>query len=535
MKNFPPSSRNNMCFSMVNSKSLAPSCKAGDVWLHSPYDPEREARRFVASSIGSSRPSHVLLLGPCLDYLTPAVRSILPGSRIVSIQYASFFAARARSVPDACWHPGITDSLGSFLDANIDENAISGVAVLEWEPASRAFPEESLFARKAVSASLDRLNSSAATVKAFGKRWLSNACLSFLLVDRAVSPRPRRIPILLAAAGPSLNSALASVSRFKGRFMTIAVSSALSACRHSGIEPDLVVSTDGGFWSRHHLYPLAGKSAVLASPITALPSASLYGGISLMLIDQGSFVESELLPRLGPGLALPSHGTVSGTALYLASRISDGPIIAAGLDLASFGDLAHARPHGFDAVLEARTGRLSPLEGVLSSRGDESSSEPLSIPPWLSSRAMNAYASALSLDSRFLSGRLFRLFPSPQTLSGFEPISEESLEDLLPFASPSDEDPFIELELAPIPERPAILSDRISAWRDAARGAARDMGDGRMPESELVAELLRSIDIVDYAAARRAALARENPAPAAADLASRCDSFLAKLERRFSA
>jgi hypothetical protein len=527
-----------MKLSLQASRSGAPTCSADGTWLHSPYDPAREALRFAETEIGSSRPSHLLVLGPCLDYLSDALRSILPGARVIAVQYSPFFEGRTVAASDASWNPSSGMGLGAFLDAVLDEDAISGVSVLEWEPAARAFPEEALFARQAVRSSLDRLTSSAATVKASGKRWIANACASFLLVEGIEEAHRSSLPILIAAAGPSLNGSLATLSRIQGRFVTIAVSSALVACRCAGIEPDLVVSTDGGYWSRLHLYPLAGGGMPFAAPLTALPSASLYRRRKILLLDQGSFVESELLPPLGPSLRVPPHGTVSGTALMLAARLTEGPIVVAGLDLASYGDADHARPHGFDAFIAQAVSRIAPLEGNLWSRSSEAAPQSLPERPWRTSRALMAYASALAIDASSLSGRLFRMGPAPFSLPGFAEIDGRGLEALasassIASAEPAKGVPLSEAIPPPLPLREAMLAARLSSWRALAAEASAAMGQGALPGSSLVAELLRSIDIVDYAAARRAILAPGDPRPAAIELSRRCDLFLSALERRF--
>ena len=428
--------------------------------MHSRYEPEREAFRFAASEIASAKPSHVVLLGPCLDYLSVAVRVLLPGARIIAVQYSDFFASRSVGHADAVWYPGSKPPLDSFLDSALDEDAISGVSVLEWEPASRAFPAEALAARTAVKGSLDRLVSSTATVKSSGRRWIANACTAFLLVERAWVPVCSSIPILVAAAGPSLGRSLLELSNIKGRFATIAVSSALAACRCAGIEPDIVVATDGGFWSRLHLYPLAAKPIPVASPLTALPSSAIYRGLGMILLDQGSFAESELLPFLCPSMAIPPHGTVSGTAIQLAARLTDGPIIVAGLDLASFGELDHARPHGFDAVLEAVVSRISPLESLTWSRSIETAPLPLLEPPWRSSRSLLSYASALAMDLKPLAKRIFRMGPSPIPLPGFAVIE---LSDLGSLANVSETDSLYSLVFAKYPFLRAAIEKPISA------------------------------------------------------------------------
>ncbi len=523
-----------MRLSLSASRNGPPTCAVDGIWLHSPYEPEREARRFAESAIGSSRPTHVLLLGPCLDYLTPALRGILPSAAVIVLQYSPDFDGLGQGRPDASWNPLSPTSLDAFLDAAIDEDAVSGVSVIEWEPASRAFPAEALRVKQAVKLVLDRLTSSTATVKASGRRWISNACLSFLLAERVLEPRRGSFPILIAAAGPSLVESLSSLSGLKGRFATIAVSSALAACRHAGIEPDLVVSTDGGYWSRLHLYPFASGSFPLAAPITALPSASLYGKARLLLIDQGSFVESELLPALGPSLRVPPHVTVSGTALRLAARLTEGPIVAAGLDLASYGELDHARPHGFDQALSLGSSRTFPIEGTLWSRSLEGAPEALPEKPWRRSRAMGSYAAALAIDAASLPGRVFRLGPSPTSIPGMEAIDAAGLANLVPSRNFCVEEWLRESPAAPLPRREAALRERIAAWRDLAAEASASLARAILPEDAVVAELFRSIDIVDYAAARRAVLANGDPRPAARDLARRCELFLSSLARRFA-
>jgi hypothetical protein len=331
----------------------------------------------------------------------------------------------------------------------------------------------------------------------------------------------------------------------KGRFTTIAVSSALMACLDAGIEPDIVVSTDGGYWSRLHLYPIVAAGSAravfhgaLAAPLTAQPSVSVYGRCSLLLLDQGSFVESELLPMLGPSLRLPPHGTVSGTALQLATRLGSGAIVAVGLDLASFGDILHARPHGFDRENSAGTKRVSPQEGKTWKRTLESAFIELAEKPWRSSRSLAAYASALSLDAKPLAGRLFRFGPGQVPLDGFARIDLRGIAEISGTAAAgvgTPKEAFCAAGAAPpLAARERALRDIIHGWRAAAAKASEALAAGIFPERPELAEFLRSIDIVDYAAARRAAVSGGDPSSAASELGRRCELFLEALQRRFA-
>jgi hypothetical protein len=286
---------------------------------------------------------------------------------------------------------------------------------------------------------------------------------------------------------------------------------------------------------------------VLAAPLTALPSASVYSRTKLLALDQGSFAEAELLPALysdgGAALKIPPHGTVSGSALQVASRLSRGSLVVAGLDLASYGEAEHAKPHGFDAFLGSDVSRIASLETKLYARRSAASPIELQQKPWRSSRALLAYASALEEDARSFAGRLFRIGPEIVRLAGFRAIGEQDFCTMAERPSSTigsnEESLFDEARIASYSVRERHLADRISAWKELASKAAASMAEGRLPGSDseggaLVSELLRSIDIVDYAAARRACLSLGDPRKSAEDLARRVGLFLDDLERRFA-
>jgi hypothetical protein len=250
-------------------------------------------------------------------------------------------------------------------------------------------------------------------------------------------------------------------------------------------------------------------------------------------------VEAELCPLLGGGIQLPPHGTVAGTAIQLAARLGSGPIILAGLDLAAFGEREHAAPHAFDHYITGASRRLDPWEGRSFARMLENA--PLSLPggQWRVSRSLSAYAGALSEDGRALAGRLFRFKSSPIELEGFSPLEPGELAD---FIGPSPAGALKKgstrlvgsVAEAPLPEaaRASILAERFSSWRETARAATAELARGLLPERSPQREFLRSIDLPDWAAARRASISGGDPRPAAKALAERVDGFLVELQGR---
>ncbi|MBL8966131.1 MAG: hypothetical protein JNG85_03920 [Spirochaetaceae bacterium] len=544
------------------SKSGAWSASRGSLRLHSAYDPAAEAERFLDTALGEKKPPLVILSGACLDYLSPALRSRLKGSTILSLQFDPAFRVRGPRAElglapgplpgDTRFAEHFPDEgdLASFLGARLDEDLASGLCCLEWPPAVRAYPEEAERTARALRAAVDKVVSSAATLKVFGASWFANACRSFLLTESLAEPGRLGGPIVLAAAGPSLEEALEDLEPYRGRFRLVVVSSAFAAVRARGFEADLVVATDGGFWSRAHLYPMAaaasgyeeaavregdGKAAApIASPLSALPSACLSGGASLLLLEQDGFPERELAAALGGGLQVPSHGTVSGTALSLACLLSDGsPILCAGFDFAALDVRGHAGPHGFDRFLDGAASRLAPGEVRAYARGRAEAPNPLAGGPWRSSRSLATYAASLGAEalSARRGGGLYRLRPSPMAVGGLETADAGLLGAILD--GPALPPPAWRVRGAPpLSAREAALSRLFAASRLAARRAAEALSGGALPEDPRARELCRTLDLPDWAAARRAVILGGDPRPAASALEASLLGQLESLEGR---
>jgi hypothetical protein len=522
------------------SKAGASYAKAGSILLHSAYDPQKEAERFVDAALGPRRPSCFILSGPCLDYLSPALRARYPGALVLSIQHDARFRNQGPGAADDSWYPGGEESIESFLSRRIDEDALAGVQILEWPPASRAWPEEAAATAKAIRSVLDRLASSSATLKTFGRQWITNACRNFLLVGEALRPKPVDLPIVIASAGPSLCDALDILRDHRPSFALLAVSSALTTCLAKGLAPDLVVATDGGFWSRQHLYPLAASGRPLAMPLTNLPSASLAASIQAVFLDQGNFPEPELLAPGGGGLRLPSHGTVTGSAVQLAARLGHGPLILAGVDFANQGLLSHARPHGFDHLSRDGQTRLKPEESLLLARESATQAIPLGVKPWWSSRSLAIYAEALSAEVLLppLAGRTFRLFPSPAALPGCRVLDAQGLAALFqgqhgPQGPRLHEAMAFERQDWPAAgRRRELLGSSILAWRGMAIDAVAAIRAGQLPTSLRARELLRAVDLPWWAAACRLLAAGDDAAGPAAELGRSAAAFLEGLGER---
>mgnify|MGYP006275117181 CR=1 FL=1 len=338
---------------LADSRNGAPTLLLDGRAVHSQYDPCREAQR-IAHTIQAEPGSRVLVvLGEGLPYLTRALHTRHPDHRVLSIiagPVEGLDTSELRQSFDALNTP--PGSVRRWLRAHLHALDAGQVQLVTWEATRRVIPElVGRWEREAVEA-LQDLQSQVATVGTFGRRWLVNALHSTLRFDTRweITAGPGRL--VAATSGPGLE--LADLSSAP----VAATSSALLALAARGVTPALVVHTDGGFWARRYLRHSPTVPVVL--PLrSAVPFAATRGKTARPVMSSFDALEDQLAPDYSDWPRLVEHPTVTAVLLeFLKSLNTAFSLSLAGLDLASRGTLAHARPHANDYYLSVRTNRL---------------------------------------------------------------------------------------------------------------------------------------------------------------------------------
>lgn len=255
--------------------------------------------------------------------------------------------------------------LPSHLDffANTVRNALSlglELAVAE-APQEFIVPDSAggeLDEEVAILRSEAKLESS--TLRTAGRLWFDNIAhtLGELLASVAVSdlgPILAGAPVLVAAAGPSLDRLLPELASCREQVILLAVNSAIQRLYRAGIAPDAIVVLEGRDQSEH-LAGVPGKfleNAVLIHSAQTHP-AHLRWPCSMRVVfhDPSSLW---LMPWHGAGSFVPGGGNVGTTALYLAWMLGGWPVLTTGLDL-SYSEATGQDAHGPGAgdLLKAR-------------------------------------------------------------------------------------------------------------------------------------------------------------------------------------
>ncbi len=417
---------------IISSRTGHPTATLEGIHLHSAYDPAAEAERFIKQIIKDDKPSTIILLGAGLGYIIRAVQCKFPYAKLIPVFYSEEISANCTQKASFFWHPGQTQTLLSFLRDHINELDTEGLKILEWPASAAIFPELSKTANRASSQLLKELRGSIFTTLSAGKRWIQNSFMNFISIDSTLCTNPDsriKLPIMIAASGPTLERAAGLISRYRNRLFLWALPSAVFYLMEKGLLPDLVVITDPSYYAMYHLHPLAGRVINLAMPLSASIGSWRIPG-KIFLISQDNFFEKALLEKAGiRAPTILSHGTVAATAMELALKLCNSEIFFTGFDLCYEDIKSHARPNTFEFFLQNTVDRLHPFQSLMYTRAAELApavkrNNNISVRSSLSLETYAGWFNNLSEDVKL---KVYRLNPTGITLHSMKEIDTSAM------------------------------------------------------------------------------------------------------------
>jgi hypothetical protein len=342
--------------------------------LHSAYNPQLEARRYIDALKIDNDINCFILIEPGMGYMIPVLREKRPEGKIIVLHADANFKTLAGVFPgDAVWYPDGGISAQGFLEAEVPASA--KVRIVEWRPGLNVYGDIILELVRESADFIKRLEAGRRTDAFFGKRWTRNFFRNLALFQNTLMYRKMDMPVVITGSGPSLEAVLPGIFAARENVFVLAASSSLPALAAGGITPDMVISTDGGGWALTHLYgffrplmpkpkpakPKPAKPAILAlSLCSAVPSQC--SALPLLPMNDGSLWQGIALHAINfPSVLIPQRGTVTASALELALELSGGNIFLAGMDLSVCDIKSHARPNGFDYLFFGSATRLRPV------------------------------------------------------------------------------------------------------------------------------------------------------------------------------
>ena len=355
----------------MESKDGSKTFSADGIFYHSSYSPLKEAQRFVETSEFLYTPKIIFIFEPGFSYCTAFFKKRFPECKLVCIRLFEHIFEDEKNW-DLVFRYNNELSFSQNLLLNFGEEALLCSTVVIWKPAEKLFESQLNSFLNNYKTTLENCKTLLVTRQFFEKKWLLNSLNFITNIRNVIQPQIKtELPIVVCASGPSLKLCIKTIKDNKDKLFIICLSSALSVFNKNNITPDLVLSTDGGYWAGEHLKSLKKKTDIpLAVSCEAfVPKQILQNNPVLPLYynDESSYISSTILEEAKlEGFEALRNPTVSGTALFLAKAITENKIYFCGLDLASSSGFQHTQPNELEKNNTVKDFRINNAETRIS-------------------------------------------------------------------------------------------------------------------------------------------------------------------------
>lgn len=347
-----------MDISFSIAKNNSKTCSLNGKALHSSYNPEKEAERFVSQLEIDYIPEYIIILAPALSYCAAYLRKRFPEAKLIAIHFSKQFTDTDFNWDNILYIENTIDfSIASkFLEDKLfsimGEEGIAKSFFASWPASAAILKDEINLLWESIKNVVLKSRDIIGTRNYFSLRWISNSLRFFTQAKKIYGLKKISKPIIVAASGPSLKGVIEALRKYRDRFYLIAVSSALKPLLYEEIIPDLCISTDGGYWAKKHLEPLLKEKNI---PLAVSAEAAIPGKIleqnPIVPLVYGDGPEAKLFEECNiKAFKAYRNGTVSGTAVQLALMLSDSHIYCCGLDLSTAKGFQHTQPNELENI-----------------------------------------------------------------------------------------------------------------------------------------------------------------------------------------
>lgn len=322
-------------------------------YIHSKYNPSREAQQIADNQY---EPHYVhIIFGYGQGHL---VRALLERRRfnelivVIDPLFDDELIARPYSEPEQNVYylkANVLKDLEQYL-SHLDKQTRLTFKVLNLANYDKLFPDLYTLLLKKVKDLQNRNLVNDYTVMKFAKQWYQNfhENIFHLQYDysAAVLQKKYTAPAVVVSGGPSLSKQINLLKTYRKQLIVVCAGSTINSLLAENIEPDYIVSIDGGEANMVHFGGLNIANSKLVYTMQNYPDVrDSFEQKGFVLQSKGyltlsKFLEQELHLNIPTFLG---GASVAHTAFNFANYITTGPVALIGQDLAYTDDYTHAK------------------------------------------------------------------------------------------------------------------------------------------------------------------------------------------------
>lgn len=342
-----------MKIELLTSKKNIPTVTINGLLLHSKYDPMVEAQRIAQANY--SMHHTIILFGYGLGYVVDELLKMIENEHIVIIDpliEEGIFQIEERHKREkkvVYWEASHTNTL-AYTIANLSDGLELKLNVIYSPNYNVLFQTEYYELLRYLRDFQNKTQINNNTVTYFAEQWQRNFAynLTSIIQDQSLSILHNKfnMPVVIASGGPSLTKQLPLLKEIEKHVIIIAAGSTINSLLSANIEPDFVVSIDGGEPNYNHFKDLKCENTRL------IYSTFNHHGIRksfnkqayvFTAMKQGAIV-NYLHDKFDMDIPMVlGGGTVAHFTYSIAHLFNSGPIAILGQDLAYTNNQTHAQ------------------------------------------------------------------------------------------------------------------------------------------------------------------------------------------------
>lgn len=356
--------------------------ESGEIWVHSKYDPETEARQIVEAAEVARR-GNAIVFGLGLGYVAEAAYAVLPADGKLLIVEPDFTCARIammqRPLGTMLADPRVKllvrptqEQVFSTWATRFSMAHASGIAFVSAPNIDRRMPEGLAVALvDQIRGYMHTVAGNMQTLMVMAHVYLNNTLASVPHLVKSPGIKSlfgqfTDVPVVCVAAGPSLEKTLPTLRAMQDRCLIIACDTATRPLLNAGITPHLICAGDPQAANHKHIAGLAKQipSYLCAEPMTYPDSLKEYSD-QLFIASFRDRLMNWIEKELGEIGHVLCWGSVATMVFDLARRVGGNPIIFLGQDLSFPGGRTYTPGTYFETELghemtaEAQAKRLN--------------------------------------------------------------------------------------------------------------------------------------------------------------------------------
>ena len=329
---------------VIETKSKKYSAKVfkdgKSIFLHSAYDPEKEANTLIKEIENDT--DLIFIFGIGAGYLINAVKKLNVNIAVIEPSIKFFNLLIDNFKLDKILEDNITFFIGGDdiedIEKFISIENTKKVKFFITRSYANLFGEEALFYQQKVLSIVDKKIININTISRFDKLWAYNIASNVAKISTHYGANKffdkyKNIPAVIVSAGPSLEKNIRKLREMKNKALIIAVDTAMKPLFSHNISPHFVITIDPQKKNSKYFRNVYFKDSVLIAESSVDKEAIDSFNGAIYFINSIFPLAKYFMEELGNRGDITTGGSVSTAAYDFAIRIGANPIIMVGLDL----------------------------------------------------------------------------------------------------------------------------------------------------------------------------------------------------------